>query len=84
MSCGGWDERIWGWGKEDDDIKQRINKFFHLKILTTDSFSFKHIEHPKTLQQKYDKKNNNSKYMTENLKTFGKSVVNSYWRVDSE
>jgi len=81
INCGGWDERIWGWGKEDDDIKQRISFFFRIPSLTTESFSFKHIEHPKTLQEKYDKKNNNGDHMTENLKTYGKSVVNSYWRV---
>ena len=86
-AVGGWDERIWGWGKEDDDIIGRIEKHLGVPQLKEHhTIKYTHVWHEPDWWQEYDKKrpNRNAEFVTDNLEKFGRNMINTAWSVIRE
>ena len=80
LKSRGFDERMYGWGKEEDDLIERIFKYQNLMEAKIRGIIYTHVWHPETLREKYDTTDNmNSKIMYENIKNNAKNAVNSYW-----
>lgn len=85
LKLGGWDERMVGWGREDDDLMERGMKYADLMEMRVRAFQFGygHKWHntfftDETDNRNYDE-NPNTKYAKENAQNNGKNLVNSYW-----
>lgn len=80
LKSRGWDERMHGWGKEEDDLIWRIYKYMKLFIFNIKGIRYIHKWHPPTFRNRYNVDNSqNYIYAKENDKTKGASVKNSYW-----
>jgi len=79
---GGWDERFYDWGKEDDDIIQRIMKFQNLIQISIRGFGYRHVHHERSFSLKEEREVPmwRSDIMFENFETNGKNLVNSFWK----
>ena len=75
----GWDERIFEWGKEDDDILTRIvnrQKIVHISVL---GVGYDHVWHDRSWAESGDKSNYAYKICYDNDMNDGKNMVNTYW-----
>ena len=79
---GGWDERFYDWGKEDDDIIQRIMKYQKLIQISIRGFGYTHMFHERSFSVTQEKKVplEKSNIMLDNYNTNGKNLVNSFWK----
>jgi len=82
LVCKGWDERMFGWGKEDDDIVSRIYKYQRLHVVRISGFGFTHVYHDNTWAEEWDKSDKNLKIANENYQNNAQNLINSYWRID--
>ena len=85
FAFGGWDERIWGWGKEDDDIIERIKKFGKIpqRLANMIEFKYTHIWHESDWWAEFDQNrpNKNNKFVDDNLKNHSKFLKNTTWKI---
>jgi len=80
LKSRGFDERMYGWGKEEDDLIERIFKYQHLMVIRVRGIVYTHVWHPETLREEYDAPNNmNARIAYENVDNAAKNAVNSYW-----
>ena len=76
----GFDERMFGWGKEEDDLIERMFRYQALMEMKVRGIAYKHVWHPETLREKYDTTGNmNQQFLYENVENNAKNAVNSYW-----
>jgi len=84
MELGGWDERMVGWGREDDDIMERALKYednYEVKLRGV-GFGYGHVWHKTDYADINDKQeeNPNAVFARQNAEDNGKNMVNSYWK----
>lgn len=84
IASGGYDERMSGWGKEEDDIIERIFKYQKILEIHVRNLQYFHVWHNDDFRNQYDHeeilKNPNAQIMVENINTNGKNLINSYWK----
>ena len=86
IKSGGYDERIFGWGKEDDDIMERIFKYQNVLEIRCRNLKYYHVWHDDSFKNQYDSedisKNRNTQISIENIINNGKNLINSYWQIE--
>ena len=83
ISVGGWDERMYNWGKEDDDIILRIRLQLDMIEVLVRGFGYGHAWHERDFSKKEEvSQGHNYKIMLDNKEHDGKNVKNSYWEVN--
>jgi len=82
LRSGGWDERIYNWGKEDDDIVQRVMQYQKLIQISIRGFGYVHMWHPRTFSIKEEREVPmwKTEIMKDNFLTDGENLVNTYWK----
>lgn len=76
----GFDERMFGWGKEEDDLIERMFRYQKILEIKIRGMGYIHLWHPEKLREEFDTPNNpNAQLMMENISNNGLNVVNSYW-----
>lgn len=83
IETGGWDERIYNWGQEDNDMKMSINfnQNIPLYTYTHKENCLYHVWHD-NFYYRIDGEEGNKKNFSirnENIITNRKNIVNSYW-----
>lgn len=82
IAVRGWDERMHGWGQEDNDLIDRIIKIRGALEIKQEKHLMHHRWHENTLYTRgggYERNMENIKLRRENLITNGKNMINSYW-----
>lgn len=81
IMVGGWDERIWGWGKDDDDIIERIKREGKVPEVKASGFKYNHIWHEPDWWAESEKirPNKNIKFLTDNRDNRSRNAVNTAW-----
>jgi len=86
IMANGWDEKMFGWGKEEDDLIERIYRFQGLLEIRVRNFNVIHLWHDNSFSSQYDNKdlskNHNALIMLQNIKDRGTNIKNSYWRYE--
>lgn len=78
----GWDERLHGWGKEDDDIISRLIDVGNLICVSLlgRGVGYEHVWHTREFTKEYDGENTyNYMIAMDNVENKGKNLVNSFW-----
>jgi predicted glycosyltransferase involved in capsule biosynthesis len=78
MKLRGYDERIHGWGKEEDDMIERAKRSYRVKLLPGEKCIY-HLNHSKAFSDKYNVDMHNFNVLFDNIIYKGKNAVNSYW-----
>ena len=81
LMSGGWDERMYAWGKEEDDLLSRIIKYQNLYEVKVRGFGYVHLYHDNSFAEAWHKDPHNTLIAQENYQNNGKNLVNSYWKV---
>lgn len=80
MDIGGWDERMYNWGKEEDDLIHRLRTQRDIIEVLVKGFGYGHMWHERSFSQKEElKQGYNYEIMKDNMKYSGKNVKNSFW-----
>jgi len=82
IASKGWDERMHGWGKEEDDLISRIYKYQQLHEVRIRGFGYTHLYHDNTWAEEWDKTTTNADIANENFKNNGANLINSYWKIN--
>lgn len=80
IAIGGWDERMYNWGKEDDDIILRMRTQRDIIEVMVRGFGYGHLYHERTFSEKEEvEQGHNWEILKDNIRNNGKNVKNSYW-----
>ena len=80
MGIGGWDERMFNWGKEDDDLILRLKSQKGMIEVLVKGFGYSHIWHDRSFSEKEEmEQGHNWEIMKDNMRTGGKNLLNSFW-----
>lgn len=80
----GWDERMFDWGKEEDDLILRLRRKQELAEFAVKGFGYTHRWHDRKFSKNEEmEQGNNYNILLDNIKNNGKNVVNTYWKIEN-
>lgn len=81
LDIGGWDERMYNWGKDEDDLIWRIRKKMGLIQVSVKGFGYLHRWHERGFSKKEEVlQGHNFEIFQDNIANDAKNLVNSYWK----
>lgn len=82
INVGGWDERMYNWGKEEDDLILRLRAQMNMIQVSVKGFGYGHMYHDRKFSEKEEvDQGHNWEIMKDNMRHGAKNLVNSYWGV---
>jgi predicted glycosyltransferase involved in capsule biosynthesis len=83
LKIGGWDERMYNWGKEEDDLILRLRTATGILEVLVKGFGYVHLWHDRNFSEAEEiEQGHNWEIMKDNIRNRGKNVLNSYWRIE--
>ena len=86
IKCGGYDERMHGWGHDDIDFARRLVKQRTLKRVIPQDILALHCWHDRKYADDCEIKQENPNWyiFKDNLDNNDENIVNSYWSIKDE
>jgi hypothetical protein len=85
MAAGGWDERMYNWGKEEDDLILRLRATRDMIEVIVKGFGYAHMWHDRSFSEMAEvEQGHNWEIMKDNMRHGGKNLLNSFWSIHDD